>query len=70
MNLIKWSEDVMKKFKWYDIKLAQLSAIFAILTILTLWPAFQLAALKVAWYWYLLLAIIFGAPIVKRMFSD
>ena len=68
MNLIKWSEDVMKKFKWYDMKLAQLAAIFAILTTITLWPAFLDMVLKVEWYLYLVLAIICGAPLVKRMF--
>jgi len=70
MNLIKWSENVMKKFKWYDMKLAQLAAIFATLTIITLWPAFLEFVLKFEWYWYLILAIATGMPIVKRMFVD
>ena len=70
MNLIKWSENMMKKFKWYDVKLAQWAAIFAVLTVITVWPAFLEVVLKVEWYWYFILAIICGAPLVKRMFFD
>jgi hypothetical protein len=70
MSMITWAQGVIKKFKWYDIKLAQLSAIFATLTLIVAWPAFREAVLLVSWYWYLLLAAIFGAPLVKRMFFD
>ena len=70
MGLVQWSENVLKKFKWYDVKLAQLAAIFATLTLITLWPAFLEAVQKVQWYWYLILAIITGLPLVKRMFFD
>ncbi len=70
MGLIKWSEEVLKRFKWYDVKLAQLAAIFAILTLITLWPAFLEFVLRFEWYWYLILAIIFGLPLVKRLFID
>jgi len=70
MDFIKWAEGVVKKFKWYDIKLAQLAAIFAVLTLITAWPAFLELVLKVEWYWYLILAFIFGIPLVKRIFFD
>ena len=70
MRIIEWSENVIKKFKWYDVKLAQLAAIFAILTLITAWPAFLEFVLKFEWYWYLLLAFVFGLPLVKRMFFD
>jgi len=70
MGFVKWAESVVKKFKWYDIKLAQLAAIFATLTLLTVWPTFLELVLKVEWYWYLILAFIFGIPLVKRIFLD
>ena len=70
MNIIKWAEKAVKKFKWYDVKLAQIAAIFATLTLIVAWPAFLEAVLKVDWYWYLLLATAFGLPVVKRIFSD
>ena len=70
MNFKNWMEKVMKKVKWYDIKLAQIAAIFATLCLITLWPAFLEAVLKVEWYWYLTLSIAFGLPLVKRMFYD
>lgn len=70
MNFIKWAEQTVKKFKWYDIKLAQLAAIFATLTLIVAWPAFLEAVLKVEWFWYLALAFAFGIPLVKRIFFD
>ncbi|MBT5021397.1 hypothetical protein HOK51_09600 [Candidatus Woesearchaeota archaeon] len=70
MGFIKWAEDIMKKFKWYDVKLAQIAAIFATLTLITLWPAFLETVQKLDWYWYLIFAIITGLPLVKRMFFD
>ncbi len=70
MNIINWSQSIMKRLRWYDIKLVQISTVFAILALITLWPAFLTAVQKVEWYWYLILAVIFGIPIAKRMFWD
>jgi len=70
MGFIKWAESVVKKFKWYDIKLAQIAAIFVTLALITAWPTFLELVLKVEWYWYIVLAFIFGIPLVKRMFFD
>ena len=70
MNFAIWTENIMKKTKWYDVKLAQLAAIFATLTLITAWPTFLELVLKVEWYWYLILAFIFGIPLVKRIFFD
>jgi len=50
--------------------LAQWAAIFAVLTVITLWPAFLTAVQKIEWYWYLILAIITGLPLLKRMFFE
>jgi hypothetical protein len=70
MTFIQWAESIVKKFKWYDIKLAQIAAIFATLALITSCPWFLEAVLKLDWYWYLLLATISGLPIVKRIFFD
>jgi len=70
MSMITWAEEKMKKFKWYDVKLAQLTAIFFVLALIAGWPAFLEAVLKVDWYWYLVVCILFGAPLVKRVFVD
>ena len=70
MNFIKWSEKVMKRFRWYDVKLAQWAAIFATLTAITLWPKFLELVLRVDWYWYLIGAIVTGLPLAKRMFFE
>ena len=70
MGFITWAENIVKKFKWYDIKLAQLAAIFAVLTLITAWPAFLEFVLKIEWYLYLILAFVFGIPLVKRIFFD
>jgi len=69
MRLITWAENYVKKLKWYDVKLAQIAAIFATLTLITAWPAFLEAVQKLDWYWYLLLAFIFGITLVKRIFD-
>jgi len=70
MGIIKWAEDVVKRFRWYDVKLAQLATLFATLAVITLWPAFREFVFRFEWYWYLILAIIFGLPLVKRMFFE
>ena len=70
LHPIKWSERTMKRFRWYDVKLAQWAAIFAVLTVIALWPAFLTAVQKIEWYWYLILAIITGLPLLKRMFFE
>ncbi|NQV09076.1 hypothetical protein HQ529_04455 [Candidatus Woesearchaeota archaeon] len=70
MGFAKWTDNILKKIKWYDIKLAQIAAMFAVLTLITLWPAFLELVLKVEWYWYLLAALVFGVRWVKIMFFD
>ena len=70
MKIIKWAENVVKRFKWYDIKLAQIATLFATLCVIVLWPAFLELVLRFEWYWYLILAILFGLPLVKRMFFE
>ena len=70
LGIVKYSESVLKKFKWYDVKLAQLAAIFATLTLITAWPDFLEMVLKFEWYWYLIVAFIFGAPLIKKMIPD
>jgi len=68
MSLIKWKDNIAKKFKWFDIKLAQLVAIFAILTLITAWPGFLNLILKFEWYWYLIITVILGIPLLKKIF--
>ena len=70
MSFKKWTDNILKKIKWYDIKLAQIAAIFATLCLIVLWPAFLEAVLKVEWYWYLLLAFVFGVRWIKILFFD
>lgn len=70
MNFAMWTENIMKKIKWYDVKLAQIAAIFATLCVITLWPAFLELVLKVEWYWYFILAFIFGIRWIKIMFFN
>ena len=67
---IKFAEEVMKRFRWYDVKLAQIATLFAVLTAITLWPTFLKLVLRVDWYWYLILTLVAGLPLVKRMFFE
>lgn len=70
MNIVEWSKGVVKRFRWYDVKLAQLSTLFATLCAMVLWQGFREFVFRFEWYWYLILAIIFGLPLVKRMFFE
>ena len=70
LHPIKWSEACMKRLKWYDVKLAQWVSILAVLALITAWPAFLTAVQKIDWYWYLIAAIVFGIPLIKRMFFE
>ena len=70
MNIIKWAKKIVKKFKWYDVKLAQLTAIFAVLALITGCATCLEIVQKLDWYWYLVLAILTGIPLVKRIFFD
>ena len=68
MCLKKFMEKSIKKMKWYDISLIKLSVFFATLFLITVWPAFNELAMKVEWYWYLVLMIVFAFPVMKKVF--
>ena len=70
LHPIKFAEETMKRFRWYDVKLAQIATLFAVLTAITLWPAFLTAVQKIDWYWYLIATIVFAIPLLKRMFFE
>lgn len=64
--LKKWT----KKMEWYDISLVKLAVFFATLFLVTVWSGFRDLALSVAWYWYLVLMIVFAALPLKRILLD
>jgi len=67
---IKWAEECMKRFKWYDVKLAQIITLFAVLTAITLWPKLLELIQKLDWYWYLIITLVLAIPLLKRMFFE
>jgi hypothetical protein len=68
MNILEKVNGSMKHLKWYDISLIKLSVLFATLCLVTLWPAFRVVVLSVAWYWYLVFTIIVALPVMKKVF--
>ena len=68
MQFNKWAEKATKKLKWYDIKLAQIAAMFVTLTLIVLCPGLISAVYKLEWYWYLIAAAIVGFPVAKKVF--
>lgn len=68
MDLFKFADRAIAKMKWYDISLLKLTMFFFTLFLLTAWPAFKDFFMEIEWYWYLLLSILFMAPILKKMF--
>ena len=65
----KMIEKMMKKMVWYDVSLLKLSVFFFTLFLVTVWAGFRSFVLGVHWGWFLLLGIVFAAPLCKKMFS-
>ena len=68
MSLAKLAGKFVKKAKWYDFSLLKLDVFFCTLFLITAWPGFRNFVLGFAWYWYLIIAIIFAIPLLKKMF--
>ncbi len=65
----KMIEKMMKKMVWYDVSLLKLSVFFFTLFLVTVWAGFRSFVLGINWGWFLVLGIIFSAPLCKKMFS-
>ncbi len=65
----KMIEKWMKKMVWYDVSLLKLSVFFFTLFLVTVWAGFRSFVLGVHWGWFLLLGIVFAAPLCKKCFS-
>lgn len=70
MSLTGWLGKIVRKMKWYDISLLKLTVFFATLFLITAWAGFRDLVLGFAWYWYLIIMVIFMIPLLKRMFFD
>ena len=66
MSIFTWSENNIKKFKWYDIGLFKLYTFSIALLIIKLWPPL----LSLEWYWYALAAVLTGIRLFYVMFSS
>ncbi|TKJ16931.1 hypothetical protein CEE44_00135 [Candidatus Woesearchaeota archaeon B3_Woes] len=69
MCFVKWVEKLIKKMKWYDISLLKGSVFFFTLFLVTVWAGFRDFVLGVHWGWFLVLGLVFAAPLCKKMFS-
>jgi len=70
MKLFDWIEKAAKKMKWYDFSLLKLTMFLFTLFLVTVWPDFRTLALSIAWYWYLIAALICAIPLWKKLFFD
>ena len=70
MCLAKLAEKTAKKMKWYDFSFLKMSVLFSTLFLVTVWEGFRNFVLGFEWYWYLALALISAAPLLKKMFWD
>ncbi|MBN2368102.1 hypothetical protein JXC34_03710 [Candidatus Woesearchaeota archaeon] len=68
MKIVKFLQKCTKKMEWYDISMLKLSVFFFTLFLVTAWPAFMYLAIGISWYWYLILGLVFAAPLLKKMF--
>lgn len=69
MNLFKVTDRLISRMKWYDISFIKLTVFFATLLLITVWPEFKNFVLSIEWHWYLVLSLLFMAPILKKMFE-
>ncbi len=65
----KWMEKCIKKMVWYDVSLLKASVFFFTLFLVTVWAGFRSFVLGIHWGWFLLLGIVFAAPLCKKMFG-
>lgn len=56
--------------KRYELQFVIISTLLFTLFLITAWPRFRSDAMSIDWYWYLILTIIFVAPIYKTILSD
>lgn len=56
MGFGTWADSKVKKMSWIDLKLAQLAAVGFFLMLAKLWEPL----LSLDWYWYLVIAVLFG----------
>ncbi len=63
----KITQKFSKNLKWYEISSLKLSVVFFTLFIITVLPMVGKFVLNVAWYWYLLIALLFAVPIIKKI---
>ena len=61
----KWYEEKSKKLGFIGVKAAKWSAFFLALMIAKLWPGI----LGLAWYWYLIIAIVFMIIALIKVFK-
>ncbi|MFH1649869.1 MAG: hypothetical protein ABIA93_04935 [Candidatus Woesearchaeota archaeon] len=59
----------VSKMKWYDMSILKLCVFFFTLFLVTVWPAFNGLVISIAWYWYLIVAVILMIPLLRKMFS-
>jgi len=65
MKCFEWANKKIKDFKWYDMSLTKLSVVAITLMVVRFWP--PLASL--AWYWYLILFVLFAIKPVCVLFK-
>lgn len=70
MNLYELADRMGNKMKFWDFALLKLSVLFSTLFLITVWPAFRNLVMSFDWYWYLIIAILLSAPLIKKMFSE
>ena len=67
MGIIHMREKLIKRMKWYDLSYLKAVIFFFTLFLVTGWSAFRDFVMQFAWPWYLVLAILFAIPLLKKM---
>jgi hypothetical protein len=64
MGFVEWANEKAKNMDVFDIGLTKLTVLFATLLIVKFWPAI----VSLAWYWYLLAALVVAIRPLCRFF--
>ena len=70
MSLKTWGESKVRKLPWYGFEFSKAAGFFFALFLITIWSGFLEFVLRFEWYWYLIITILFGIPLMKSMFID
>ena len=70
MVFVKMIKNMSNHMQWYDISFLKMSVFFFTLFLITVLAGFRNLVLDFQWYWYLIIAVLFMIPLLKKIFPN